>query len=265
MSTRIADIKIPKKLPPEFGSGKLLPEFFKNILSYTTSRIEAPPFYESVTMRYWGSGTRELAITEGTITDTISYDVSKTFSRVDMRSDAVYFSTYRSSDGSYDYFDPQVGGAVGTVGLPALGCYIGMQSGWADRLLQLPYLARHYLLLKYYDEIEDQVVGTRAVDYDDPEIEDTSDDLLSFITFDPPLWDYIGGAGPADYGSPYDEWLVPFGPDFFNFPSEGIPLDISSINWRDLRATFVGTVNDSDIDDSWDTNDVVHRVSIEIS
>jgi len=73
MSIRVSNVlKVPEMVE--------VSELFSTLID-DQSAIEAPPFYETLTMRFWGSGTRVRVDGTTVTTEEIDYDESASFSR----------------------------------------------------------------------------------------------------------------------------------------------------------------------------------------
>lgn len=215
------------------------------------ARGEAPDYYETVTVRHWGSGTRTKVLTgpARTVTETISYDESATFTRIPIHTSVTHVATDQLAYGAVDQFEPDPPGSG--------ECYIGI----ARMPRNTPYLSRHYLIFDFY-ETRDVDIGTTDVDYDDPGTPDTSDPITIGLEFLPWYWS-TDPTPPTNFGDPWNVLNFYQGGGGFSSIAQFDPSSIS--DWRDLRGTYSVTVADSDIDGSWDTNTITHHTSITVA
>lgn len=216
---------------------------------YTT---DAPAFYGSVTVRRWGSGARSKALTgpARTVTESYDYDESVTFIRIAANASVNSGGRFQSPVGLIDYFSASSPPASDT------DCLILMGDASSR---SLPDFGKHHLRLHYYKLIDPVTVGTLATNFDDSGTPDTSEDIVSFIEFTPPEWGY--STPPTDYGQLYDQWMIIAGAAI----GTDTQVDLGCTPSRDIRGTYTASFNDADIDGSWDTNSVVHHVSLTLS
>lgn len=232
-----------------YGFLDLLEELFgrPNPLLSAIDRGEAPDYYTSVTVRHWGSGTRVRDFGSNVVTETISYDQTMTFNRISLNSSVTHRDTDHRDRGTVDRFDTNAPGSGEThIGLAGPG------KGWD--------IARHYLVFDFHELIGPVSIGTREVNYDDPGTDDTSESIM--ISFYCPPW--VWKTNPTPPTNLRDRWNVVE----IYVGGAGVPVefDASAItDWRDLRGTYAVSVDDSDIDGSWDSNDVVHHTSFAVS
>lgn len=212
---------------------------------------EAPDFYGDITVRKWATGLRSVALTgpNRTVTETYDYDESVTFTRIPHNTDSTFLFSETNPRSSMDTFGAPNPPTSDT------DCYIMMGDASAR---SYPDFGKHHLRLFFYKLIDPVTVGTYAVNYDDPGTPDTSEDIVSFVEFTAPEWDY---SNPShDYGELYDVWNIVCG-----IPEGSGTVDLGVTASRDIRGTYTASINDADIDGSWDTNSVVHHVSLTLS
>lgn len=215
---------------------------------------EAPPFYETIAVRHWGSGNRQKTYAGSpyglTVYESIDYDESKTFTRIPISTDAVYNSSIYSDYGQTDLFSTPTSDPPGDGLFKAALMRIPMYA--------VPDLRRHYLVAWFEATTGEIVIGSRTINYADPAETDITEDINGSFDFFP--WEWVVDPNPPTNRN--DPW------NLIQFPTSwGIEeYDVSAItNWRDLRGTYEFSKNDSDIDGSWDSNDVVHHTSYVIA
>ena len=218
---------------------------------------EAPDFYTGLSIRQWGTGTRSAALTAPARTETqsISYDVTKVFTRVPRLSlisgPGSTLIAYPPSD-IFPVSDPGDGECV-------LGVDTALQHG-----IGFPYLSRHYLSTSFYAVEGGANAGTYTIDYDDPGTDDESGAITGDLLFETWSWEY-SASHSGDGGDPFDELWVPFQSPLAGSPQDWWKIPATDFtNWRDVRGTYTASIADSDLDGSSDTNDVKHYVTLEI-
>lgn len=224
----------------------------QSTLGYSLAQLtEAPDFYTSITVRRFGSGTREKVVGSATITEEYDYDESVTFTRVPIATFAGTPTRWQTAFSCVDSF-PVLLPAPGSD--PSTDCCITMTSPANSRTI---HLRRHYLNLWYYWLTELVTVGTQTIS-DPYEVTD----IVNDFEFVAPAWSYT--AAVPDFGEFYDQWEIAVGASGALGGFAYIQAaDIA--DWLDLRGTITKTVNDSDLDVTWDTNSVTHSVSLTIA
>jgi len=216
---------------------------FRN--AFTTIGAEASPIYTGITIVRSGSGTRSVTTGGMTTTQTISYSKSHTFDRILFTDLSLDFdSATQFSDGSYDECFP----TASITDDKSLFKHYVFGINRTDRLIADP--KRHYLYLTGSKGFAGFKYGTQVINSDPPT------DLTKPFTTSCPFFDYLDPFGTLP--NEYDQWNCIIGaePETTSF---GIDVTgYSATKWRNLKGTYTLTVNDVDIDPSWDTNSVVH-------
>lgn len=243
MSTRISNILIVPGSPYDGLSGMF------TYLIDDQSAFEAPPFYETITVRFWGSGTRYKLEGTTSTTEVIDYDESKTFSRQPL-------AKYDETLPAFPSVAPRAAVSKFTLNLPSLyhdhpgEMVCVMQSGLANGFNRTPYFGRHYLKFVFYEEGPTVSIGVGTIV---STLGTTVSNIETAFLYLPPEWGFTF----VGVRTPYDKWVMAGG-------LGGSDLDISGItNWRDIRGTYESS--DPEPLGSWDTNTVVNNTSITIA
>jgi hypothetical protein len=217
---------------------------------------EASPIYTSIKVTRSGSGTRSVTSGGITTTQTISYTKDQTFSRIlltDLSLD--YDSRFQFSDGAYDQCFPSEAVPEDKTGF--IHYVFGVDR--AERYLSDP--KRHYLLTPGNRGFDNFKYGTQVIN------SNPATDLLTTISINCPFFTYAEPFPifPAVLPNEYDQWNCNIGIDP---QGNQFGIDVTSYSatkWRDLRGTYTLSVDDSDLDSSWDSNSVSHTVEWIIS
>lgn len=219
---------------------------------------EAPAFYETITIRHWGSGLRQKTFAGSpyglTVYESVDYDETKTFTRIPLNTDVIHGVSYTTDYGKIDIFDRATGDPPGD-GLFKAGLY---------RIpnYSVPDLRRHYVVPFFEGTTGGVVIGTRTINYADPAETDVTEDIEASFDFLP--WEWVADPNPTvNLNDPWDLIWFPTGGGGF---ASIRPYPASSItNWRDIRGTYSFSWDDTEFDGSWDSNDVEHNTSYTLS
>lgn len=239
---------------------------------------EAPPFYTKFTSRMWGGGTRSSSDEYGSTTETFAYDVTAEFLRVPM---VKYIVGVAHSPPHVDVGRLRDPAEVEWNGSEFVGvyyegdCVIRMfrnpiYGQTSAESFHLPYLGRDYIEILCRKVHDMGVIGTGTVEYtEDPESNYTYDIPGTLIANGVSWgWNYL--EENPDHPLPGDT------PDFLSIGYGTFHLPVAEItNWHDLRGTYAKSLSDLEYVEAggysfgsgpygWDTNTVVHNISVKI-
>lgn len=221
---------------------------------------EAAPFYTGITVKRSGSGTRSWDSGSYVVTQTINYSVEQTFNRLSIADQEMeeFISNYNLWNGGYDYFsyDGFIGSSTYTnESSTYIRHWLANDRGFSDP-------KKHHLLFNGKIIVSPLTYGSEKTVYDSGTPAPTTTDLITygfevkcpfFFQSDSDLaefdkWNCEIGLG--EYGSSISALSDSFGIDVTGY---------SATKWRDLRGSYLLTVNDSDLTSHWDSNSVVHK------
>jgi len=226
---------------------------------------EASPIYTGITVTRSGSGTRTRDFGGVLVEQEISYSVSHTFDRFFLQDQSLVFSGQNQySDGAVDYFDSPEDYVAPVGETSFIHSIFGSYRGVPNSAVSFANPKKHFLGLGGFFGIEDVSFGTQT---ETDEFDSYEMDIIQVFQINCPFFTYSNpSASPLP--NEYDQWNCAIGVDFGAIGYEGggrestsFGLDVtgySATKWRDLRGTYTLTVNNSDIDPSWDSDSVVH-------
>jgi hypothetical protein len=213
-------------------------------------RKNAAPIYAGITVTRSGSGTRSKPNGSGqTRTQSISYSTSQTYNRKP-ESDFSYsfYDRIPLSDGSIDEFTETRILAEDEV----IFLHSEFGSSLPTRYNVNP--KKHYLFIPQ-DTTKLVTYGSETVTGFPPF------DLDGYVRISTPSFGYLNPSPtpPDTLPVEYDAWACQAGLE----NGKTVKIDVtgySATKWRNLKGVYILTIDDTQIDPSWDTNSVVHTV-----
>jgi hypothetical protein len=233
--------------------------FGSNPAPLYSSGAEAAPFYAGITLVRSGSGIRVKDFGGYTVTQTISYSQSHTFDRIVIADQTLTISSSTQLlDGRLDVFEYD--DILGAGSLPNDDETYFRNWGCKQRNLFFGSdPKKHHLLFNGLKEFTNIALGDEEIVYDSGTPSPITNDLFCDLTFKCPFFYQNDETLPE-----FDQWNCKIGATSFGFSeTDDFGIDVtgySATKWRDLRDTYTLTVDDVDINPSWDTNSVVHTV-----
>lgn len=272
MSIRVTDIKQPTG---SVGAPGEVPGFMLNYVN------EGPPFYETVTIRRWGSGTRSSNDGYGNVmTHTYDYDVTEAFTRsprqelYTINGGAQIFNAPWSLGAPLSATRNEIFGITPTEWLNWINSHpnnfvMSMQKPFYYPRESDYYLGRHYAIFELSKSVTGDFLTIDYTSESNPEENFTT--TSGTLPFMPVKFNFSGslpnGGGTADFSLMDVIFLSDISIidadvyDYFTYPTSSIT------NWRDLRGEYTATVDTSGASGWWDegSNSVVHHISVTLA